>query len=106
MTAIILALAVVALTVYGLERNHRRQPAPGSRLAGSTNTEDRDLTRVTADLRASLERGLRLTVSVLVPAAVAFVVLGRELATVVFARVNISVEQAPDTAERAGAPTG
>jgi hypothetical protein len=48
----------------------------------------------TADLRASLERGLRLTVSVLVPAAVAFVVLGREMATVVFARVNISVEQA------------
>jgi putative peptidoglycan lipid II flippase len=48
----------------------------------------------TADLRASLERGLRLTVSVLVPAAVAFVVLGRELATVVFARVNISVDQA------------
>jgi putative peptidoglycan lipid II flippase len=48
----------------------------------------------TADLRASLERGLRLTVSVLVPAAVAFVVLGREMATVVFARLNISVEQA------------
>ncbi|TQM83466.1 hypothetical protein FHX81_5891 [Saccharothrix saharensis] len=53
MTAIILALAVVALTVYGVERNHRRQPGPGSRLAGSTNTEDRDLSRVTADVRAS-----------------------------------------------------
>ena len=48
----------------------------------------------TADLRASLDRGLRLTVSVLVPAAVAFAVLGRELAVVVFARVNISVDEA------------
>jgi putative peptidoglycan lipid II flippase len=46
------------------------------------------------DLRESLSRGLRLTVSVLVPAAVAFVVLGRELATVVFARGQISVEDA------------
>ncbi|MCW2680117.1 MAG: integral rane protein MviN [Frankiales bacterium] len=46
------------------------------------------------DLRASLNRGLRLTVSVLVPAAVAFVVLGRELATVVFARGEVSVEDA------------
>ncbi len=46
------------------------------------------------DLRESLARGLRLTVSVLVPAAVAFVVLGRELATVVFARGQISVEDA------------
>ncbi|MFE9750787.1 hypothetical protein ACFYOT_38270 [Saccharothrix saharensis] len=53
MTAILLALAVVALTVYGLERNHHRQPGPGSRLVGSTNVEDRDLPRVTADLRAS-----------------------------------------------------
>ena len=48
----------------------------------------------TADLRGSLNRGLRLTVSVLVPAAVAFVVLGRELATVVFARGQVSVEDA------------
>jgi putative peptidoglycan lipid II flippase len=48
----------------------------------------------TGDLRASLERGLRLTVAVLVPATVAFVLLGREIATVVFARVNISVEEA------------
>jgi len=48
----------------------------------------------TGDLRTSLERGLRLTTSVLVPAAVAFLVLGRQIAVVVFARVNISVEEA------------
>ena len=48
----------------------------------------------TADLRASLARGLRLTVCVLIPAAVVFVVLGREIATLVFARLNISVDQA------------
>ena len=47
-----------------------------------------------ADLRSSLNRGLRLTVSVLVPAAVAFVVLGREIATVVFARGEVSVDEA------------
>jgi putative peptidoglycan lipid II flippase len=46
------------------------------------------------DLRASLNRGLRLTVSVLVPAAVGFVVLGRDLATLVFARGQISVGDA------------
>ncbi len=48
----------------------------------------------TAELRRSLNRGLRLTVSVLVPAAVGFMVLGRELATVVFARGQVSVEDA------------
>ncbi len=48
----------------------------------------------TDDLRASLNRGLRLTVSVLVPAAVAFVVLGRDLAALVFARGNVSVDEA------------
>ncbi|MCC8248589.1 hypothetical protein [Saccharothrix luteola] len=52
MTEILFALAVVALVVYGLERNHRRQLRLGSRLAGSTDTEDRDLSRVTADLHA------------------------------------------------------
>jgi putative peptidoglycan lipid II flippase len=46
------------------------------------------------DLRLSLDRGLRLAVALLVPAAVTFVVLGRELATVVFARLQISVEEA------------
>jgi putative peptidoglycan lipid II flippase len=48
----------------------------------------------TDDLRASLNRGLRLTVSVLIPAAAAFLVLGREIATVVFARGQVSVDQA------------
>lgn len=56
MTAILFALAVVALVVYGLERNHRRQPGLGSRLTGSTNTEDRDLPRITADLHATAAR--------------------------------------------------
>jgi putative peptidoglycan lipid II flippase len=46
------------------------------------------------DLRGSLDRGLRLTVSILVPAAVAFVVLGREIATLVFARGEVSVGEA------------
>jgi putative peptidoglycan lipid II flippase len=48
----------------------------------------------TRDLRASLNRGLRLTAALLVPAAAAFVVLGRDIAVVVFARGNVSPEQA------------
>ena len=48
----------------------------------------------TDELRGSLERGMRLSVCLLVPAAVSFVVLGREIATLVFARVNISVGEA------------
>jgi putative peptidoglycan lipid II flippase len=48
----------------------------------------------TADLRAALTRGLRLTAAVLVPAAALFVVLGREVAVVVFGRGQVSVEQA------------
>lgn len=47
-----------------------------------------------ADLRRALNRGLRVTVAVLVPAAVAFGVLGRELAVVAFARGEVTVEQA------------
>lgn len=46
------------------------------------------------DLRGSLDHGLRLTVCVLVPAAAAFLVLGREIATVVFARGEISIADA------------
>ncbi len=46
------------------------------------------------DLRAQLDRGLRLTVSVLVPAAVGYLVLGRVLATVVFGHLRTSDEQA------------
>ena len=48
----------------------------------------------TEDLRAALNRGLRLTVAVLVPAAMGFLVLGRELATLVFARGEVSVDEA------------
>jgi putative peptidoglycan lipid II flippase len=48
----------------------------------------------TGDLRTSLNRGLRLTAAVLVPAAVAFVALGRELAVLVFARGQVSVADA------------
>ncbi len=46
------------------------------------------------DLRAQLNRGLRLTVTVLVPAAVAYLVLGRVLATVVFGHLRTTNEQA------------
>lgn len=46
------------------------------------------------DLRASLNRGLRLTVSLLVPATAAFVVLGRDIGVLVFGRGNTSVDQA------------
>ncbi len=47
-----------------------------------------------ADLAADLAQGLRLAVSVLVPATVAYVVLGQSVATVVFAHGRISVEDA------------
>jgi hypothetical protein len=42
MVEIILAVIVLALLVYGLERNHARQPRPRPRLFGSTNVEDRE----------------------------------------------------------------
>ncbi len=48
----------------------------------------------TADLRASLERGLALSVAILVPASVAFMVLGRDLAALVLGRGNVSVDEA------------
>ena len=47
-----------------------------------------------ADLRRQLDRGLRLTVSILVPSAVAYVVLGRPIATLVFAHGRVSVADA------------
>jgi putative peptidoglycan lipid II flippase len=46
------------------------------------------------ELREQLNRGLRLTVSVLVPAVIAYVVLGRVLATVVFGHLRTSVDEA------------
>jgi putative peptidoglycan lipid II flippase len=48
----------------------------------------------TGDLSAALAQGLRLSVCVLVPAAVGYVVLGRSVATVVFAHLEISVAEA------------
>jgi putative peptidoglycan lipid II flippase len=44
-----------------------------------------------SDLRDALHRGLRLTASILVPAAVGFVVLGPVLATVVFGHLHTSI---------------
>jgi putative peptidoglycan lipid II flippase len=46
------------------------------------------------DLRDALNRGLRLTASVLVPAALGFVVLGQVLATVVFGHLHTSADEA------------
>jgi putative peptidoglycan lipid II flippase len=46
------------------------------------------------DMRAQLNRGLRLTAALLIPAAVGYLVLGRVLATVVFGHLRTSVEQA------------
>ncbi|MDT7546788.1 MAG: putative peptidoglycan lipid flippase [Actinomycetota bacterium] len=46
------------------------------------------------DLRDALNRGLRLTVTLLVPAAIAFFVLGRVLATVIFGHLRTTVDEA------------
>ncbi len=46
------------------------------------------------ELRRQLDRGLRLTVSLLVPAAVAYLVLGRSIATLVFGHGRTSVDDA------------
>jgi putative peptidoglycan lipid II flippase len=46
------------------------------------------------DLRDALNRGLRLTVALLVPAAVAYVVLGQVLATVIFGHLRTSIDEA------------
>jgi hypothetical protein len=55
MAAWMLLVIVLALLVYGLERNHRRQPRNGaggdSGLIGSTDVVDRDVERLAADLR-------------------------------------------------------
>ncbi|MCW2778984.1 MAG: integral rane protein MviN [Frankiales bacterium] len=48
----------------------------------------------TGQVRAQLDRGLRLTVAVLVPASVSYVVLGRQVATVVFAHGQTTSGQA------------
>ncbi|WP_166462964.1 hypothetical protein [Amycolatopsis acidicola] len=50
MMILLILLAVLGLVVYGLERNHRRT-MPG-RMAGSTDVENRDEARVSAELAA------------------------------------------------------
>ncbi|MET0233986.1 MAG: hypothetical protein ABW224_05040 [Kibdelosporangium sp.] len=42
MVEIIFAVIVLALLVYGLERNHTRQAKPGPRMFGSVNFDDRE----------------------------------------------------------------
>lgn len=50
--ALILTIVFVALVVYGLERNDRRQTGPRPPLTGSPNAPDRDLERVRDELTA------------------------------------------------------
>ncbi|PRY38167.1 hypothetical protein [Umezawaea tangerina] len=57
MTTALIALIVLALLAYGLERNNARQSYPHSRLAGSNDVQDRDLIRTDADLRAASALG-------------------------------------------------
>jgi hypothetical protein len=56
MTQSVLMTLVFALLVYGVERNHlrqaRRQLPRRRELIGSTDVEDRDLARLSAELRA------------------------------------------------------
>jgi putative peptidoglycan lipid II flippase len=47
-----------------------------------------------ADLRTEVDRGLRLAISLLVPAAVAYLVLGRPIATLVFGNGETSAAEA------------
>ncbi len=48
-----LVLSFLALVIYGLERNHRRQLPRPAGLAGSGTAEDRDAARVHADVVAA-----------------------------------------------------
>lgn len=40
MTVALIVLLILALVVYGLERNHSRQPQPRQRLAGNADGGD------------------------------------------------------------------
>ena len=53
MTSALIVLAVLALVGYGLERNKNKQFGPHARLAGSNDVHDRDLVRMSADLRVA-----------------------------------------------------
>jgi hypothetical protein len=50
---VLVLITLVALVVYGLERNHSRQSRSQSGMAGSTDAQDRDAERVQADLHAA-----------------------------------------------------
>jgi hypothetical protein len=52
MTAIIFTTVLLALVVYGLQRNHLRQARARGQLAGAANVEDRDSARVDLELVA------------------------------------------------------
>ncbi len=54
MTTAIVFIAIAAFLVYGLDRNHRKQPH--TRLAGITDVVDRDAARTLAELRAATDR--------------------------------------------------
>jgi hypothetical protein len=56
MTASLIALALLALLVCGLEPSHRRRPHPRPRLYGGADSEDRDAVRVRDELRAAADR--------------------------------------------------
>lgn len=49
---LIATFVFIALVVYGLQRNARRQPGPRSPFAGSSAVRDRDLERVRDELTA------------------------------------------------------
>ncbi|MEY9965135.1 hypothetical protein ABIA33_003177 [Streptacidiphilus sp. MAP12-16] len=50
MTYTLIALVLIGLLAYALERNHRRQVGPRPPLAGSSDVMDRDAQRVEAEL--------------------------------------------------------
>ena len=51
MTTAAIALVLIALLAYALERNHRRQQGPATPLSGSrVGPPDRDLQRIAAEL--------------------------------------------------------
>jgi hypothetical protein len=50
-----IALILLALIAWGLERNHLRQPYPRPLLNGCSDVHDRDSERVRAELRAAAD---------------------------------------------------
>jgi hypothetical protein len=52
MAATVVLLVILALVVYGIERNHAREKYPHPSLDGSGAVTDRDVQRTRADLDA------------------------------------------------------